>query len=174
MSSQIEYKVCSKDDIPALLAVAIQSYNEHYTHLWTDEGKNYVKNSFNHEQLSKEIDQPNAVFFLVITNNTPVGFVKLNIDKAIEHYTLNEALELERIYFLKDASGKGLGKATLSMITRLAKKRGKKLVWLKAMKGSDAHGFYQKQGFILNDETILSYPFIKDEHREMVTMIKTI
>jgi GNAT superfamily N-acetyltransferase len=172
MSSQIEYKVCSKDDISDLLSIAIQSYNEHYTHLWADEGKNYVKNSFNHEQLLKEINNPNAVFFLVITDSTPVGFVKLNIDKAIDAYAHNEALELERIYFLKDASGKGLGKKTLSMIKELAKNRGKKVIWLKAMKGGAAHGFYQKQGFILNDETILNYPFIKEEYREMVTMIK--
>ena len=174
MSAQVEYKVCSTEDITDLIKVATQSYVEHYTHLWHDEGENYIKNSFSHEQFLKEISNPNAVFFLAVVEKLPVGLVKLNIDKAIDSYTLNEALELERIYFLKDASGKGLGKETLSMIIRFAKDRGKKVIWLKAMKVGKAHGFYQKQGFILNGETILNYPFIKEEHREMVTLIKEI
>lgn len=171
---QIEYKVCTKEEIPDLIKVATQSYIEHYTHLWHDEGENYMKNSFSHEQFLKEISNPDALFFLVIVENKPVGFVKLNTDKAIDAYTSNEALELERIYFLKDASGKGLGKATLSMIIKFAKDRQKKIIWLKAMKGGSAHGFYQKQGFLLNSETILTYPLIKEEHREMVTLIKEV
>lgn len=171
---QVAYKVCSKDDIPHLLAVAIQSYNEHYTHLWLDEGKNYVKNSFNEDQLLKEINNPDSTFFLVLIESIPVGFIKLNIDKAIDAYTSIEALELERIYFLKEVSGKGLGKEALAMITKLAKDRGKKVIWLKAMKGGDAHGFYQKQGFVLTSEMLLNYPLIKEEHRGMVAMLKTI
>jgi len=170
----IEYKVCSKEDITQLIAVGIQSYNEHYTHLWHDEGKNYVKNSFNNEQLSKEIENPNAIFFLVLIDATPVGFIKLNIDKAIDSYSSNEALELERIYFLKEAAGKGLGKETFSMITTFAKERGKNLIWLKAMKGGDAQGFYQKQGFKIISETILTLPYIKEEHKGMVVMLKEI
>ncbi len=170
----IEYKVCSKEDITQLIAVAIQSYNEHYTHLWHDKGKNYVKNSFNSEQLSKEMEHPNAIFFLVLVDSIPSGFVKLNIDKAIDAYTSDEALELERIYFLKNAAGKGLGKETLSMITTFAKDRGKKLIWLKAMKGGEAQGFYQKQGFELINETTLTLPHIKEEHRGMVVMLKEI
>jgi GNAT superfamily N-acetyltransferase len=171
---QLEYKVCSKEDIPQLQALAIKSYNEHYTHIWHDEGKNYVKNSFNSEQLSKEIEHPNAIFFLVTIDTTPVGFVKLNADKAVDAYTSDEAIELERIYFLKDAAGKGLGKETLSKITQLAKDRGKKVIWLKAMKGGDAQGFYQKQGFDVISETILTLPYIKEEHRDMVVMLKAI
>ncbi len=174
MSAQIEYRICTKEDITDLIKVATQSYIEHYTHLWLDEGENYIKNSFNHEQLLKEISNSNAVFFLIVVENKPVGFVKLNIDKAIDSYTSNETLELERIYFLKDASGKGLGKETLSMIIKFAKDRQKKIIWLKAMKGGSAHGFYQNQGFLLNGETILNYPLIKEEHREMVTLIKEI
>ncbi|RFS15197.1 GNAT family N-acetyltransferase [Emticicia sp. C21] len=170
----VEYKVCSKEDITQLIAVAIQSYNEHYIYLWHDEGKNYIKNSFNTEQLSKEIQDPNAIFFLVLVNNAPAGFVKLNIDKAIDSYTSDEALELERIYFLKNAAGKGLGKETLLMITTFAKDRGKKLIWLKAMKGGEAQGFYQKQGFEIISETILTLPYIKEEYRGMVVMLKEI
>lgn len=170
----IEYKVCSKEDITQLLAVAIQSYNEHYTHLWHDEGKSYVKNSFSNEQLSKEIDNSNAIFFHVLIDSAPVGFLKLNIDKAIDSYNSNEALELERIYFLKDAAGKGLGRETLSMITKFAKDRQKKAIWLKAMKGGNAQGFYKKQGFELIGETILTLPYIKEEHKGMVVMLKEI
>ncbi|RYU94117.1 GNAT family N-acetyltransferase [Emticicia agri] len=169
---KLVYKVCSKEDIPQLVAIATQSYQEHYTHLWTDGGKNYMKNSFNEEQFLKEIVQPNSIFFLVIIDNLPVGLVKLNIDKAVDDYSANEALELERIYFLKNASGKGLGKETLLMITAFAKDRNKKIIWLKAMKGGNAEAFYQKQGFDVIGETLLDYPFIRAEHTEMVIMSK--
>ena len=170
----VEYKVCSKDDISQLVAVAIQSYNEHYTYLWFDEGRNYVKNSFNTEQLAKEMDDKNAIFFVVLMDGSPVGFVKLNIDKSIDSYTADEALELERIYFIRDVVGKGLGKETLSMITTFAKDQEKKVIWLKAMKGGEAQGFYEKQGFGLISETVLKLPFMKDEYRGMVVMLKEI
>ena len=42
------------------------------------------------------------------------------------------------------------------------------------MKGGDAQAFYQKQGFVLINEIILDYPFIKEEHKGMVTMLKEI
>ncbi|MVT12531.1 GNAT family N-acetyltransferase [Chitinophaga tropicalis] len=172
MTEEIEYRICSKDDTPQLIDIAVQSYQEHYTHLWHDGGKQYMETNLSHEQLSKEIENANSIFFLVNLDKTPVGIVKLNVDKSIDEYTAKEALELERIYFLKVASGRGLGKATLFMVTNFAKQREKKIVWLKAMKGSKAEAFYQKQGFTIKNETVLDYPFIKEEYKEMVIMLK--
>ncbi|GAB3512510.1 GNAT family N-acetyltransferase [Emticicia fontis] len=171
---QIEYRVCSEEDISQLMKVALQSYVEHYTYLWLDDGEHYMKNSFSAEQLSSEIRDSNSIFFLVIVDKLPVGFIKLNVDKAIDSYHSKKALELERIYFLKSAAGKGLGKEALCMIAKFAKDRDKKAIWLKAMKGGAAHGFYQKQGFALIGETILAYPLMKEEHRGMVVMLKEI
>lgn len=114
------------------------------------------------------------MFFLVYDNGKPVGLAKLNVDHARGPYSAADALELERIYFLKEAAGKGLGKATVAYISDLARQKGKAVVWLKAMADNPSVGFYQKQGFTIAEETYLDYALLKDEFRKMVVMFKTL
>ncbi|GAB4045514.1 GNAT family N-acetyltransferase [Spirosoma litoris] len=164
------YKNCSVNDIPKIIDICRQSYTEHYTYLWSDEGKNYIKTSFTEEKLLAEMNASDSKFFLISDNDFPVGILKININKSIDGTKDVDYLEIERIYFLKVAAGKGLGKSTLKMVEQLAVAGNKKIIWLKAMKGADAVKFYEKQGFIVTDETDLSYPFIIDEFKRMVVM----
>ncbi|MFI5187449.1 MAG: GNAT family N-acetyltransferase, partial [Chitinophagales bacterium] len=135
-------------------------------------GENYIQSNFNYDKLSDEISNPNSIFFLIQLRDKPVGLVKLNIDSGTYGYPADIALELERIYFIKEASGQGLGKTTIDFIINFARQKSKKLIWLKAMDSSGAVEFYKKQGFEINDETCLDYPEIKDEYKKMFVMCK--
>ncbi|MEY3420471.1 MAG: hypothetical protein RIR48_756, partial [Bacteroidota bacterium] len=50
-----EISTCTLDNIREIQNVITQSYLENYTEYWTDYGENYVKSSFNIDQLSQEI-----------------------------------------------------------------------------------------------------------------------
>lgn len=170
----MEIKTCSEKDINDLLFVAKTSYQDHYTYLWDDEGENYIKANFNSNQLLQELANPNTQFYLLYFQEKLVGFLKLNLDSEVNNYSPIEALELERIYFIKEATGKGLGKMVLEFVIDLAKKRNKSIVWLKAMNSSQSVKFYEKNQFEIIDEMILPYEFMKDEFRKIVTMMREI
>ena len=170
----MEIKTCSGEDINDLLFIAKTSYQDHYTYLWDDEGENYISKNFNLNQLHQELANPNAQFYLLYHLKKLVGFLKLNLDSEVNNYSPIEVLELERIYFIKEATGKGLGKMVLEFVIDLARKRNKKIVWLKAMDSSRSVEFYKKNQFKIVDEMILPYEFMKDEFRKIVTMIREI
>lgn len=103
-------KTCTKENIKDLIQISKQSYLEHYTYLWLDNGESYMQANFNADKLSDELSDPNSVFFLIYDGENPVGLMKLNINSAVSVFSPDTALELERIYFIKEASGKGFGK----------------------------------------------------------------
>jgi diamine N-acetyltransferase len=165
-----EYKICSESDIPQILKIYKQSYIEHYLHLWTDSGENYMKTNFTKEKIFSEMNEDDTRFFLIYDGELPVGILKINNNKATDKTRDTEYLEIERIYFLKEAAGKGLGKSTIKMVEHLATGENKKAIWLKAMEDADATKFYEKQGFVVIEQFDFSYPNIKDEFKRMVLM----
>lgn len=166
-----EICTCTLDDISEIQNVITQSYLENYTEYWTDYGENYVKSSFNADQLSQEISNPNTIFCLIRMDKKCVGIIKINIDHAIDPYDASEALELERIYLIKTASGQGLGKKAIDYVKNFAKQKSKKCIWLKTMEKSSAAAFYIKQGFTIISEKNLVYPNIKEEFKKMFIML---
>jgi len=166
----MQIKFCTKKDIADLIEVSTQSYIEHYTYLWLDNGENYIKSNFNYEKFEDEISNSNSALFLIPDGQKFVGLIKLNIDSAANGFSAEQALELERIYFIKEASGKGFGKDAVTYVANFAKQRNKKIVWLKAISSSPAIEFYKKLGFVIIAETNLNYPGIRDEFKKMYLM----
>lgn len=159
------------NDIEMLQHVALQAYRERYLHLWYDSGEWYMHKSFSKGQLSAELSDTNARFFMVHDKGIAVGFVKINVDAPFEGE--ENALELERIYFIKAAGGKGIGAAAVQFVFELAKSQGKKLVWLKVMDSSTpVIAFYKKQGFVICGNYRLDYVEMKEELRGMYVMKK--
>lgn len=170
----ITIKRSASKDIPVIISVALQSYLSNYTHLWHDHGVHYMQSCFNNDKLAQELAETNAAFFIIYDDREAVGFIKLNIDKTIGDYDSTTALELERLYLLKKASGKGIGQLAMKFVTEFAKKRKKKIIWLKTMDKSTALAFYKKQGFLFFEEAFLSFPEIKEEYKRILTYYKEV
>ena len=168
----VDLKRCTPNDIPLLREVAEQSYREHYLYLWKDEGyaHRYMQRSFSTESLTQQMADPDAFFFFVTRNGVPVGFVKLNENKNPLGRRDEKSLELERIYLLQEASGKGIGTTVLNNIVQSAAEKGKEVIWLKSMGSSPSVCFYEKTGFKRTGSEQLPFEGLKDEYRTIITM----
>jgi len=167
-------RACTTADIDLVIRVLIQSYRETYTHLWFDDGESYIQANFSAERLNGELSDPNSAFFLAYDGQIPVGVIKLNINSSLGSYSADKALELERIYFIKEALGKGMGKEAIDFVENFARQRNKSIVWLKAMDSSAAVKFYLKKNFRITGEAWLSYEVMKDKYKRMVVMVLTL
>lgn len=158
-----------------LQQVALKAYADHYLHLWHDEGKWYMEKYFSVEKLENELKELNSIFYLAYYNNSPVGFLKLNINKPLENEDEKNCLELERIYLSKDVTGKGIGRKLVDLALHVAKEYNKDIVWLKAMDSSGgAILFYRKMGFEVSGTHTLKHTMMKEELRGMVIMKRKI
>jgi GNAT superfamily N-acetyltransferase len=170
-NNDIEIRRISASYVALLSDTAIRAYSDHYLHLWYDKGEWYINKSFSEQNLLSELVDVNALFFIIYFNNEAVGFLKLNIDAPLEEEI--SALELERIYLTKAASGKGIGKFVLDFVFEVAKDQNKKLVWLKVMdSSSEAIRFYENNGFQICGTYHLDFSEMKEEFRGMYIMQK--
>ena len=100
------------------------------------------------------------------------GFFKVNVDAPLHEYTAKEAMELQRIYFLQKATGKGLGRVVMKRIEIYAQKLNKKVVWLKVMDSSSAVSFYEKCGYKVVGETKLDIEGVHTKFQRQLIMEK--
>ncbi len=175
MDSEIIFRKCSENDIDSLAKISQQFYPEHYTHIWKNEDPSYYINlSFTEKAFAKDFKIKNIVYFLIEKNSKRLGLLKIRRDQEIQGYTKTEALQLEKIYLLKESIGLGIGKKGVDFTKNYAMKLNKKVIWLDVMTTSPALTFYQKNGFITVSLYELEYPGLKDGYREMQRMLLTI
>lgn len=168
--SAIEIKPLGVNDAAALRAVATQAYRDHYLDLWYDNGDWYLQTYFSLSRFEEELRDTNAFFFMIFYNGNAVGFLKLNTNKPLPGHSEN-ALELERIYLIKKASGTGIGTAVLQYTFSVALQQHTNRVWLKVMDSSDGPiRFYKKMGFAICGTYWLSFPQMKENRRGMYIM----
>lgn len=173
MLSNLNIQQITEKDAALLADVALKSYSDHYLHLWYDNGDWYKQQCFTKEILEDELIDFNNLFFIVYSDNEPVGFLKVRIDAGLDTEPGKDAIELERIYLTKEASGKGIGKELAELSFAIAKEHKKQIIWLKAMDTSFGPiAFYEKMGFEICGTTRLTFEQMKEGYRGMVIMKK--
>jgi diamine N-acetyltransferase len=157
-----------------LSSLAQKAYPKPYEYLWENGDTSwYVAKCFLPEIFLAELNDSNSAFYIIQDEkNEAVGFLKLNINASLQEKNAEDCLELERIYLLDSATGKGVGTTALQFIENEARRLAKKHLWLKVMDSSDAVRFYQKNGFEICNTYTLEYERIKVEFRGMFYMVK--
>ena len=173
------------ESVALLSKVATRAYSDHYLHLWKNNNADwYINKCFTIEPLTAELNDSNNVFYVVFENAKPLGFFKIVlshplsiIDSRSDNSEIFEenALYLERVYFIKEAVGKGLGKIAFNFAFDTACQLNKKIIWLTAMDSSiKPIAAYKRMGFEICGTKQLDFEQIKDEMRGMVIMKKTV
>ena len=164
-------------DLEELKSIGIASYLPHYTHLWKPGGVEwYMNRCFGEEFLKKEIADRNVEYYIIENDGESIGILKLILKKAILDSEIENALYLEKIYFVKKWTGKGIGKKLIEFSLQRAADLKRDCVWLMAMDTSEKPiAAYQKSGFEIFGRTRLDddeFNLMKEEFRGMIILKK--
>jgi ribosomal protein S18 acetylase RimI-like enzyme len=143
-------------DLPALQSIGRKTFKETFSEGNTKENLAlYLAEGFSDEKLTAELENENSHFYFAEKDGQIIGYLKVNTDKAqTEKLDLN-ALEIERIYVLKEYHGKEVGVQLYERALDIAKMRKSPYMWLGVWeKNPRAIRFYQKLGFIEFDQHI--------------------
>ncbi|XLS29227.1 GNAT family N-acetyltransferase [Flavobacteriaceae bacterium M23B6Z8] len=96
---------------------------------------------YSDEALSEQLLK-NHVFLIAFEQNNPLGFAsyELNFDS-------NSETRLHKIYVLPEIQGKGVGKALLDEVIKIAGENLNKKISLTVNRTNKAVSFYKKSGF---------------------------
>lgn len=159
------------DQAAELSALCHRIYPQYFTYLWFDDGAWYQAYSYNETKLRAELKDPNVGYYFALVNDQPVGYLKVKPDSPLNGEP--GGFEIERIYFLNEAAGQGLGKQAIEFAFGMARQLGKRYVWLHVMDSStNSIQFYRKRGFEPVGETELPFGQMKPEYRRMWQMRK--
>lgn len=161
-------------DLPQLQEIGIKTYRDHYEHLWSPSGVEwYLDRCFGKKFLQNDLVDPNVEYYIIETEEENIGMMKLVLKKAVPDSDIKNALYLEKIYFVKDWTGKGVGKKSIEFALYRAEELGRNCVWLMAMDTSSKPiAAYEKSGFSIHSHTVLGREFelMKKEFRGMVIL----
>ncbi len=139
------------DDLFRLAELGRQTYTEHFASLWHPAGlKTYLDFHFNPEKLRQELTSNNAVrYYLAHDDNEPLGFAKVKLEQPLPVEPRQMGLELEKIYFLQRAVGKGYGSILMQYLFALGRELQAPFVWLDVLKSNTrGKALYEKHGFV--------------------------
>src|SRR5687768_15644708 len=103
----------------------------------------FLKDQFTRPRLIKEVGAVENTFLLAYHNKEVAGYVKLRQGDVPKQLKGLRALEVARIYVVKDFIGKGVGKELMQASIDIAKDRKLDVIWLAVWeKNERAFRFY--------------------------------
>ncbi|MFV8393165.1 GNAT family N-acetyltransferase [Flavobacterium sp. LB2P6] len=154
----IEIRKATLSDLETIQNISIQTFKETFAAVNTPENiANYVKDSFNSEQLTTELNNANSQFYIAYSNSEAVGYLKINFGDAQTETIKGNALEVHRIYVLQTFHGKNIGQLLLDKVKNIAQHTGVAFIWLGVWEENHrALRFYTKNGFIVFDKHVFT------------------
>ena len=146
----------TQNDIDQLQKIGRQTFFETFSASNSDENmQKYLEEGFSSEKLTIELNDPNSEFYFAVLENTVIGYLKLNFGKAQTELQEDKALEIERIYVLKEFHRKKVGQLLYEKALEIAKQKNADYVWLGVWEENPrAINFYKKNGFVAFDKHI--------------------
>ncbi|MEO0570888.1 MAG: GNAT family N-acetyltransferase [Bacteroidota bacterium] len=165
----------TKETVPAYIEVGAQSYTEHYLHLWENQDPTpYLETSFIVKVVIRELNDPHCYQYLLKFQEEYVGVLKIVTHQGWGNWAAEDTIYLHRLYLLKNATGKNIGKAVLDFTQNFGHSLQKKIIWLEAMKKGKAKNFYQKNGYAIIGESNVELSGALAEQKAMWVMAKPI
>lgn len=161
-------------DLRELQQIGIDSYLPHYAHLWKENNADwYLNKCFGDEFLAKEITDANVEYYIISTEEKNIGILKLVLQKTLPDSDIENALYLEKLYFIKEWTGKGVGRELMNFTFERAKELNRDCVWLVAMDTADKPvAAYKRAGFVFHSRSQIYFESMKDEFRGTFVMKK--
>lgn len=164
----IQLEAVRAETLDLYCEIGEQAYRDHYLHLWPGQDPSpYIEKNFRPRVVHTDLTHKNNLHFLVISGKITVGIAKLILNKNPEGLVFSEPVFLEKIYLLKDHTGRGIGPAVLSALHAESRKRGMCYICLATMQKGRALSFYLKMGYEILREEVLPFENAIQEERGM-------
>jgi diamine N-acetyltransferase len=169
---QIELTRVTLRDIERLQEISRQTFYETFSGGNTEENmKKYLEEGFSTEKVTAELNNPNSEFYFATLDNKVIGYLKLNFGQSQTELKDNKALEIERIYVLKEFHGKKVGQVLYEKAMEVAKDKNVDYVWLGVWEENPrAINFYKKNGFVEFDKHI--FKLGNDEQTDIMMRLR--
>ena len=133
--------------------------------------KEYLENGFSTEKLTEELTDQNSEFYFAELDGNTIGYLKVNVGQSQTEIKDHNALEIERIYVLKEFHGKKVGQILYNKAIELAKDKNVEFVWLGVWEQNPrAIRFYEKNGFVAFDKHV--FKLGNDEQADIMMKLK--
>jgi diamine N-acetyltransferase len=137
-------------DTAALSDISKKTFYDTFTGTCTLDDMNiFLENYFNERQVAKELSNTDDLYFFAEIHDQPVGYLRFMEDYS--NFPLMKqwkAMELKRIYVLKEFHGKGIAQKLMDFVIDYCTKEKYEVIWLGVWENNlRAQKFYEKYGF---------------------------
>jgi ribosomal protein S18 acetylase RimI-like enzyme len=154
MNAPMSIRRAAGDDRDLLVALGRETFFDTFVGTCSDEDMDlFLRESFAPEKVEKELGQEGSYFYLLSgTGGEALGYARLFVDPELgeslpETYCEN-AIELVRFYFKREAFGTGAAQLLMAHCLEEARKMGFGRMYLGVWeKNLRAQRFYEKSGF---------------------------
>ena len=142
------------EDAAVLQQLAKQTFADTFGPYNTEaDMQQYLQGNLSMEKLETELSNPNSSFYFARSADQLIGYLKLNVAGAQTELQDPRALEIERIYVVKEYHGKKIGQLLYDFAVSVAQEKQLDYVWLAVWENNErAIRFYEKNGFIAFDK----------------------
>jgi diamine N-acetyltransferase len=146
------------NDLAQLQVVGRQTFAEKFSEGNSSENLDkYLVEAFSTEKLRSELNDQESEFYFATLDEKVIGYLKVNFGKAQTELKDENAMEIERIYVLKDFHGKNAGQLLLEKAIEISRTKNAAYIWLGVWEENPrAINFYSKNGFIAFDKHIFT------------------
>ncbi|HET6558023.1 MAG TPA: GNAT family N-acetyltransferase [Prolixibacteraceae bacterium] len=152
----IEIKRATLNELEELQKVARMTFWETFAAVNSAENmRKYLEERFSAQRLSMELMNRDSEFYLAMVGDRAVGYLKLNFGQAQTEPQDEKAVEIERIYVIREFHGGQVGQRLFEQAMRIATEKRTSYVWLGVWENNlRAISFYRKNGFAAFDTHI--------------------
>lgn len=168
----IDVKKVTLNNIDQLQHISRQTFYETFSAGNSEQNMTkYLNEGFSIEKLTAELSDNNSEFYFAVLDNNVIGYLKLNFGQSQTELQDEKALEIERIYVLKEFHGKKVGQLLYDKAIQIARQKNADYVWLGVWEENPrAINFYKKNGFVEFDKHI--FKLGDDEQTDIMMKLK--
>ena len=151
----IEIRMALPSDFILISELGSKTFYDTWRPVNTEEDmQKYIKDAFNPLKIKMDIEASGInTFMLAFFGKDAIGYVKLRCDRFYEEFKNEKALELERIYVVKEWQDKKAGKALMDQSLQFAKDNNYLWIWLGVnVDNIKAIDFYKRYDFTVFGE----------------------
>ncbi len=148
--NSVEIIRAGKNDAQLLSDLSNATFIETYRGTCTDEDiVQFLDKNFTEEIIFEELQHEEELYFIAFANGFPAGYIRLKENnKAYPFLAKHKAIEVKRIYVLKEFHSKKIGAALMNYALQSAVENSCNAVWLGVWEHNEkAKSFYKKFNF---------------------------